>query len=100
MRHHHLFSYNTCVLNQLTEGFGRVVIGSAVVGSVVVSSTVGGLLGTTTFFAVEGLTPSQGTPKYFNEAGGNIYGDSRFNVDADPRFNSCANPRFSINGSR
>ena len=34
--------------------------------------------------------------RWVNEAGGNIYGDSRFNIDADPRFNIDADPRFNI----
>jgi hypothetical protein len=36
--------------------------------------------------------------RWVNEAGGNIYGDSRFNIDADPRFNIDADPSFSIDG--
>ena len=34
---------------------------------------------------------------YVNEAGGNLFGNSRLNINADPRFNINADPRFNIN---
>ena len=62
---------------------------------VFVSSAVGGLLGAAAFFAVDGLMPSQGNAQYLNEAGGNIYGDSRINPNANPLINPDANPRIN-----
>jgi len=54
----------------------------------------------TTSAAFEGLMPSQGNAKYVNEAGGNIYGDSRINWEANPALNHCANPSLSPMGCR
>jgi hypothetical protein len=34
---------------------------------------------------------------WVNEAGGNLFGDSRYNIEADPRYNINADPRFNIN---
>ena len=94
----HPFSDGDSRRNQSMKGLTRVVVGSA----------VGGLLGAASFFAVDGLMPSQGNAQYLNEAGGNIYGDSRYNIDADPgyninadpRYNIFADPKYSINGCR
>ena len=80
------------------KGLARVVIGSA----------VGGLLGAVSFFAVDGLMPSQGNAQYLNEAGGNLYGDSNVNWRADPNLNweadsslnACADPLTSPMGCR
>ena len=69
------------------KGLSRVVIGSA----------VGGLLGAAAFFAVDGLIPRTSEAQWLNEAGGNIYGDSRVNPMADPRVNPMADPRVNPN---
>ena len=53
-------------------------------------------LGATSLFAVEALVPSQGSAQWLNEAGGNIYGDSRYDLDADPRYNLDADPRYNL----
>lgn len=34
---------------------------------------------------------------WVNEAGGNIYGDSRTNMNADPRINLDADPKVNLN---
>lgn len=101
-------------MNDFIKGLGRVCLGSI----------AGAGLGAASFFAIEALAPPQGSAQWLNEAGGNIYGDSRYNIDADPpynvdadprynidadprynikadpRYNTCADPRYSINGCR
>ena len=53
-------------------------------------------MGAAAFFAIEASMPLLGHAQWLNEAGGNIYGDSRYNIDADPRYNIDADPRYNI----
>jgi len=61
--------------------------------SIAVAAVIGA-----SFTVVDALLPQQASAQYLNEAGGNIYGNSRYNSQANPRWNSCADPRYSING--
>ena len=73
-------------MNDFIKGLGRVCLGSI----------AGAGLGAASFFAIEALAPPQGSAQWLNEAGGNIYGDSRYNIDADPHTTSTPTPDTTL----